>query len=100
MENQYKNLSYEIKNETIDGDNATVSVEIEVIDYRGAISDLTFDSTTYNKESYDEEKLNRLENTNNMVTYTLEFNLTKDADGVWQLNALTNEQIEKIQGMY
>ena len=47
LENQYKNLSYEIKDELIDGDNATVLVEIEVIDYRRAIGDLTFDSTIY-----------------------------------------------------
>ena len=100
LEKQYRNLSYEIKDETIDGDNATVVVEIEVIDYHNAISDLVFDSNIYNKESFDEEKLNRLESTNNKVTYTLELTLTKDTDGNWRLNALTNEQIKKIQGMY
>ena len=97
---QYKNLSYEIKNETIDGDNATVTVQIEVLDYKNAISDLTFDSTIYTKESFDEEKLNRLENVNNKVTYTIDLTLTKDNDGKWRLDALTNEQIKKIQGMY
>ena len=96
---QYKNLSYEIKNETIDGGNASVVVEIEVIDYKKAISDLTFDSSLYTKESFDEEKLTRLENTKDKVTYTLELTLVKD-DDKWKLNALTNEQIKKIQGMY
>ena len=43
LEDQYKNLSYEIKDELVDGDTATVLVEIEVIDYKRAISDLTFD---------------------------------------------------------
>ena len=100
LESQYKNLSYEIKNETIDGDNALVTVEIEVIDYRNAISDLTFDSSIYSKESFDEEKLNRLESVKDKVKYTLELALTKDADNNWRLNALTNEQIKKIQGMY
>lgn len=100
LEKQYKNLSYEIKDEIIDGDNATVVVEIEVIDYRSAVSDLTFDSSIYTKESFDEEKLNRLEGVNDKVTYTLELTLTKDTDGNWRLNALTNEQIKKIQGMY
>ena len=100
LEKQYKNLSYEIKNETIDGNNATVVIEIEVVDYKQAISDLTFDSTIYTKESFDEEKLNRLEGTNNKVTYTLDLSLTKNDDGKWRLNALTNEQIKKIQGMY
>ena len=100
LEKQYKNLSYEVKDETIDGDNAVVVVEIEVIDYHKAINDLTFDSSIYTKESFDEEKLNRLEGMNDKVTYTLELTLTKDTDGNWRLNALTNEQIKKIQGMY
>ncbi len=97
---QYKNLSYEIKNETIDGDNAIVTVQVEVLDYKNAISDLTFDSTIYTKESFDEEKLNRLESVNSKVTYTIDLALTKDTDGKWRLDALTNEQIKKIQGMY
>ncbi len=100
LENQYKNLSYEIKDELIDGDEATVLVEIEVIDYKRAIGDLTFDSSIYTKESYDEEKLNRLEKAKDKVKYTLEIKLTKDDDGNWKLDALTNEQIKKIQGMY
>ena len=100
LEKQYKNLSYEIKDESIDGDNATVIVEIEVIDYRKAVGDLTFDSSVYTKESFDEEKLNRLESISDKVMYTLELTLTKDTDGKWRLNALTNEQIKKIQGMY
>ena len=92
LEKQYKNLSYEIKDEKIDGKNATVTVEI--------ISDLTFDSTIYTKESYDEEKLSRLENTDSKVTYTIELTLTKDKEDKWKLDALTNEQIKKIQGMF
>ena len=33
MKKQYQNLTYKIKEETIDGDNATVEVEIEVYDF-------------------------------------------------------------------
>ena len=33
LKKQYQNLSYKIKEETEDGDNATVEVEIEVYDY-------------------------------------------------------------------
>lgn len=100
LERQYKNLSYEIKDELIDGDNATVLVEIEVVDYKKAISDLTFDSDNYTKESYDEEKLGRLEKTQDKVKYTLEVKVRKDDDGNWKVEALTPEQIKKIQGMY
>ena len=100
LERQYKNLSYEIKDELIDGDNATVLVEIEVVDYKKAISDLTFDSDNYTKESYDEEKLGRLEKTQDKVKYTLEVKVRKDNDGNCKVEALTPEQIKKIQGMY
>ena len=36
LEKQYKNLSYKIINEEIDGDNAIVTIELEVIDYKKA----------------------------------------------------------------
>lgn len=100
LEKQYKNLSYQIKEEKIDGDKATVTAEIEVVDFKKAINDLVFDSTIYTKETYDEEKLNRLENAKDKVKYTLELTLTKNKEEEWQLDALTNEQIKKIQGMY
>lgn len=100
LERQYTNLSYEIKDEKIDGDKATVIVEIEVMDYKKAINDLTFDSSIFTKESYDEEKLDRLEAAKDKVTYTLELSLNKNNEGTWKLNTLTNEQIKKIGGMY
>ena len=100
IEKQYKNLSYEVKEELIDGNNATVLVEIEVIDYKRAINDLVFDNSIYTKETYDNEKFTRLENANDKITYTIEFNLSKDNDDKWRLNALNNEEIKKIQGMY
>lgn len=100
LENQYKNLTYQIKEEVIDGDTATVTIEIEVIDYKKAINDLVFDSSIYTKETYDEEKLNRLEKAKDKVKYTLDLDLSKDKNGDWRLNALTNEDIKKIQGMY
>lgn len=100
LEKQYKNLTYQIKDELIDGNTATVIAEIEVTDLKKSINDLVFDSTIYTKETYDEEKLNRLEAAKDKVKYTLELTLTKDNNGEWKLDALTNEQIKKIQGMY
>ena len=97
---QYKNLLYDIKNELINGNQATVSVQVEVYDYKNAISDMVFDSSIYTKEAYDEEKLNRLEGVTGKVNYLLDLTLTKDSEGVWHLSALTNDEIKKIQGMY
>lgn len=50
MEKQYQNLSYKIKNEEIDGNKATVDVEIEVYDYATSISN----SKKYYNEHPDE----------------------------------------------
>ena len=100
LEEQYQNLNYEIKEELVDGSTATVLTEIEVTDYKKAINNLYFDSNTFTKDSYDEEKLNRLEDAKDKVKYILELTLTKDKDDKWKLDALTNEQIKKIQGMY
>ncbi|MBQ2873199.1 MAG: hypothetical protein IJE89_04310 [Bacilli bacterium] len=100
LEKQYKNLTYQIKEEIIDGNTATVMVEIEVLDLKKSINDLVFDSNIYTKETYDEEKLNRLEKAKDKVKYTLEITLTKNDNDEWELDALTNEQIKKIQGMY
>ena len=47
----------------IDGDTATISVEIEVIDLKKALNNLVYDSSIYpNKDEYDEEILEKFKN--------------------------------------
>lgn len=100
LENQYQNLTYEIKKEEIDGDKALVTVEIEVIDYKRAISDFTFDSNLYTKYEYDNKKLDLLEAAKDRVIYTLEISVSKDSNGNWRLDSLSNATLKKIEGMY
>ena len=64
MEKQYQNLSYKIKDEEIDGDNATVLVEIEVYDYITSINK----SKEYYKEHMDEFKKETEETKNDTDT--------------------------------
>ena len=52
MTNQYKNMSYEIKNETIEDNNAVVEVEVTVYDYASAIKN----ANTYLNRNADEFK--------------------------------------------
>lgn len=52
MTNQYKNMEYDIKNESIEGDNAVVEVEVTVYDYSSAIRN----ANTYLNENADEFK--------------------------------------------
>jgi len=102
LEKQYKNMSYEVKDETEDGNTATIKVEIEVIDYKKIINELEseYQDRDYTLEEYNNEKLNRLESAKDMVTYTIEFTVTKDDNDNWNVDSLTNVDRKKIQGMY
>ena len=95
---QYKNMSYEIKDEEIDGDYSLVTVEIEVMDYKKAIG--MYDRGNYDLVRYQELVLEELKNTKEMVTYTIEFELTKDDEGVWTVNDLDSDINNKLLGIY
>ena len=103
IEKQYKNLTYQIKDEKIDGDTAIITTEIEVLDYKKATNETSTyysDKKDYTVEEYNDTKLNNLEKIKDKVTYTIDFEVKKDKDGNWQLSSLNNETIKKIQGMY
>lgn len=103
IEKQYKNLMYEIKDEEIDGNNAEITVEIEVLDYKKIVNEINGlyqEQGNYTVEDYNNTKLNALEKAKDKVTYTIEFNVIKDDSGNWKLTSLDNETIKKIQGMY
>ena len=111
MKKHYQDLKYEIKDEVIDGDNAAVSVEIEVNDYSKILQDAENYRQEHEEEfqdengEYDESKfiayrLNAMKEANEKVKYTLDFTLTKDADGKWVLDNLTTADEQKINGTY
>lgn len=100
---QYKNLSYKIKNEEIDNDEAVVTIELEVVDYKKAIEkteDEFYEKEDYTVEDYNNKKLDNLEKIDDKVIYTIELSLKKDNNGNWKLNALSNVDKKKLQGMY
>lgn len=101
ISDQYKNLTYEIKDEKIDGDLAVVTIQIEVLDYRKAISELNTDlNNNYDVLEYNNKKLDKLEKVKDKVSYTLSINVLKDNNGNWNIADLTDVDIKKIQGMY
>ena len=103
IEKQYKNLTYEIKNERIDGETASVTTEIEVIDYKKVVNEVNNKyqgNNNYTTQEYNNTKLDYLEKAKDKVTYTIDFEVKKDNDGNWKLSSLSNETIKKIQGMY
>lgn len=109
MKKHYQDMKYEIKDETIDGDNATVEVEITVRDYSKAVTDsdnYKSSNTNLSDKTKDDEKLyfssyrlEELKKVTDTVTYTLYFNLTKE-DNKWVLQQPTNSDLNKINGLY
>ena len=131
MEKQYQNLSYKIENEEINGDSATVDVEVEVLDYATTIADakeyyqehkdeiekeneeeqsdndnnVVEDAVEDTEETIEKSvafidyKLKELESVSDTTTYTITFHLTKE-DGKWQIQNLSDLDLEKIHGLY
>ena len=130
MEKQYQNLSYKIENEDIQGDSATVDVEIEVLDYATTASKA---QEYYNEhkeeieEKYNEKKEdndNSLENAEDdglqaveesvaYINYKLEeletandtvtYNMTfylTKEDGEWILQDISDLDRKKLHGLY
>ncbi len=110
LKKHYQNLTYNIKEETINGDKATVEVEIEVNDYTKILKDAETYKNTNSKEflnennqfdekKYNDYKLEQIEKGKEKVKYTLFFSLTK-IDDTWTLDTLTQTEEEKILGIY
>ena len=106
----YENLKFDIKDEKIDGDTATVEVEIEVSDYSRTLAkaeaymndnpnEFLDADGEYDNSKFIDYQLEQLENVNDSIIYTLSLNLTKSNDE-WKLEPLTSIQQQKINGIY
>ncbi len=110
MKKHYQDLKYEIKDEKIDGDKATVDAEITVRSYASAVAD----AENYKSENeadfkgedgqtdtalFSKYRLEELEKVKDTETYTITFNLTKENDE-WKLEELSDEDLNKINGLY
>ncbi|MGM9849400.1 MAG: hypothetical protein ACI31V_00700 [Bacilli bacterium] len=109
IKKQYKDMQYTIKEETIDGDDATVTAQIIVKDFTKIINDAEnykrenmkefYENNTYNDNLYKKYLLDKLKDAKDRVTYTLEFTLHKQ-NRKWVLNPITEEIEDKILGIY
>ena len=97
IKKQYQNLSYEVKEETIDGEIATVKTQIELIDYQKIID--KYDKTSYMEEEYHNQLLTSLEKATDKITYTINFIIKKDEQGNWQIEPLTSLEKQKLLGI-
>ncbi len=105
MKKHYSNLKYEIKDEKIDGDKATVDTEIEVTDYSKILSeeinkdDYKDEEGNYDPSKYFDYQLDRFEKATEKVKYSITFKLTKK-DNEWVIDDLDQTSKEKIHGIY
>lgn len=110
MKKQYKNLSYKIKDDTEDGDEATVEVEIEVYDYATAIKNAESYLLTHKEEfltdtndvddtKFMDYKLKQIDDSKDKIKYTIHFVLEKK-DKEWKLEDITDIDRQKLHGLY
>ncbi len=110
MKKHYKNLTYDIKDEVVNGDTAVVTVEIEVYDYskkkasvdeyvKNHPDEFLDDDNKFSNEKFISYRLSEFENVKDKVKYTLELNLTK-IDDKWELNDISSIDEDKILGIY
>ena len=110
LKKHYQDLTYTIKEETVNGDKATVEAEIEVTDYTKALKEAESYRTTNESEFLNENnefdeikfntyKLDLIKDSDERVKYTIYFSLTKENDE-WKLDDLTDTEEEKILGIY
>ena len=109
IKNNYQNLEYNIKDEIVNANKATVITEINVYDYSRILNEAleyknTYidefnDENGYNESKYIDYKIMKLKEAKEKVKYTLDINLTK-IDGKWYIDDLSREYLEKINGIY
>lgn len=96
LKKQYRNLSYAIKDEEINGEKATVVVEITVLDYGKEIRKLEEEKDL----DYMKKLLERLKKVKKKVNYTIKFKVEQDENGKWKVKSLDRESQEKLAGIY
>ncbi len=106
----YQDMKYEIKDESINGDKAIVTVKITVYDLYKSKKDSEVymnENTnefykvdnTFDSNLYDEYRLNKMLNQSETVDYEITFNLNKK-NGEWILDTPDRVMLEKLNGLY
>lgn len=104
MKTHYRDMQYEIKDETIDGDTATVNAEVTVRNYADAVNEAN-DYRLNNADEFDDTntfasyRLDRLKEVTDTETYTITFHLTKENEE-WTVDDLSDDDLRKLSGLY
>ena len=109
MKMQYSDMKYKIVNEEIEGDEATVTVNISVYDfykvqkeadkYKEDNDDEFLTDGVFDEIKFMSYKLKNMLDADERVDYTIQVKLEKEKDK-WVPLALDKETLEKIHGTY
>ena len=110
IKKQYKNLIYKIKEETIDADVATVTVEITVTDFTKILAESSEYRNShpeefinangeYSEKLYSDYVISKMKEANDRVKYTFDIKLSK-IDEKWRVDGIDSDTEDKILGIY
>ena len=110
LKRQYQNLVYEIKDEVVNGDTATVTAEIEVYDnykqnqesdtyYETKSDEFKDENGNIVESKYIDYRLDKLKSYKERVKYTVDFYLEK-IDKTWVMQDISEDVRQKIHGLY
>lgn len=109
MKSGYQKMTYTIKDEAIDGNEATVIAQIKVVNYAKVLDetdsyleeneDQFMTDGEYDESLFMDYKISQLKDNTEMIEYTVDFTLTKE-DDEWVLDDITDEIRDKINGRY
>ncbi len=108
---QYENMKYDVTSENIDGNNATVKVNVTVFDYYKTsenantymnehVNEFNDVNGIFDNNLFNTYRLGELLKTNDVTTHEITFYLKKDTNGNWVLENPNKETLEKLNGFY
>ena len=109
IKKEYASIKYEIKNESIEGDFASVEVDITVLDLYGAVKRAEdylisnpvkfYTNGEYDVHKYIDYKLDVMEINEETKDYTIYITLSRH-DDIWYIEELDEDTLQKIHGIY
>ena len=110
VKKEYSSIGYEFVSEKYEEDYAYVNTRIKVLDlYKAQSEAITYfnqnknefydENGLYNRSKFTDYKLDKMNNTEDFVSYEVEFKLIKD-NNTWRVLQLSNNDLEKLHGIY
>lgn len=110
LSKQFENMKYEIKDESVDGNSAIVTVNVNVYDLhkiekesydymKSNLSEFSDNDGVFSNDLFNTYRVNRLIGAEDRIDYEIKFYLDKK-DDEWVLRTPDKTVLEKINGLY